>query len=244
MMGSRQENYFYNGLSASNKRGATWRVVGSQTVFSRLNESVVLAGAQQGGVPFDVDAWDGYQSNKNRTLNHLYSNNIGNNVFLSGDSHASWVNDLVWNGEKPYNEDTGAGAIGVEFAGSAISSPCPYGANITLPTANAFSKWLTEHNEQLQWSDLYYRGYYELHITHDEVTANYFGMPTLLTRNPYEISLANFTVKNGANKLTRPVAGGVAESGSLKNGKVKETNVTANTDNGTYFISHFNQEVL
>jgi alkaline phosphatase D len=31
MMGSRQENWFYNSLIASKQRGATWRVIGSQT---------------------------------------------------------------------------------------------------------------------------------------------------------------------------------------------------------------------
>lgn len=46
MMGSRQENYFYNKLGDSHDRGAVWRVVGSQTVFSRINESVVLGTGQ------------------------------------------------------------------------------------------------------------------------------------------------------------------------------------------------------
>lgn len=41
MMGSRQENWFYNQLSASQARGAQWRLIGSQTVFSRQNESIV-----------------------------------------------------------------------------------------------------------------------------------------------------------------------------------------------------------
>ena len=33
----------------------------------------------------------GYTANRNRTLKHLYDNNIGNNVFLAGDSHQNWV---------------------------------------------------------------------------------------------------------------------------------------------------------
>lgn len=231
MMGSRQENWFYNQLSASSNRGATWRMVGSQTVFSHINQNL-----GQGGVGEDVDAWDGYQSNRNRTFNHLYSNNIGNNIFISGDSHASWVSDLTWLDEKSYNAKTGQGAIGVEFAGSAVSSPSPIGANTPLNGANSVSKAIVGVNRQLQWQDFYYRGYFELCITHEQTTARYYGMPTLLTRNPYEISLANFTVKSGANRLQRPVAGGVAESGSLKYGQVKQTNLTVNTQNGKYFI--------
>lgn len=67
-------------------------------------------------------------------------------------------------------------------------------------------------------------------------------MPTIATRNGYEISLANFTVKSGANKLSRTkgvVAGGVVESGSLRYGKVVGTNVTHDTATGKYFVSSF-----
>ncbi|KAF2493175.1 phosphodiesterase/alkaline phosphatase D precursor [Lophium mytilinum] len=240
MMGSRQENWFYNQLSSSSSRGAAWRIVGSQTVFSRLNESVAY-GLEN---PLDYDAWDGYQANRNRTFQHLYNNNIGNNIFLSGDSHASWVSDLVWLDEKTYDPATGAGSIGVEFAGSAVTSPCPYGANISMALAHNATRFLVAANEELQWSDIYYRGYYELHISPSEVEAKYFGLPTVVTRNSYEISLANFTVKSGANRLARPVAGGFVESGSLKTGKTVMTNATVDTGNGTWFVSHFDLEVL
>ena len=55
MMGSRQENWFYHQLGVSAQRGARWRVIGSQTVFSRLNESVAYGKEN----PLDYDAWDG-----------------------------------------------------------------------------------------------------------------------------------------------------------------------------------------
>ena len=185
---------------------------------------------------------DGYQSNRNRTLNHLYSNNITNNLVLAGDSHAAWVSDLTWLGEAPYDETSGAGSIGVEFAGSAVSSPCPYGQNITLRSANNYSDWLEGANPELHWNDLYYRGYYELHITPEEVSAQYFGLPTIVNRNAWEISLANFTVVSGENRLHRPVAGGTVESGSLKGGSVRQTNATVDTQTGRWFVSHEDQE--
>ncbi|KAJ4391262.1 hypothetical protein N0V93_004879 [Gnomoniopsis smithogilvyi] len=240
MMGSRQENWFYNQLSESSSRGATWRIVGSQTVFSRINESLALGDEN----PFDYDAWDGYQANRNRTFNHLYSQGIGNNIFLAGDSHASWVSDLVWLGEKDYSPETGNGSIGVEFAGSAVTSPCPYGANISLDTANSYSTWLQNANQELQWQDLYYRGYYELQISPERVLANFFGMPTVVSRNGWEIPIANFTVEAGANKLQRPVGGGMVESGSLKGGLTKQTNITVDTNNGTWFVSEAALSVL
>ncbi|KAF2203455.1 hypothetical protein GQ43DRAFT_479007 [Delitschia confertaspora ATCC 74209] len=240
LMGPRQESWFYNELSTSAKRGATWRIIGSQIIFSRLNQSRASGDEN----PLNYDAWDGYQANKNRTLDLLYEKNIGNNIFLAGDSHASWVSDLAWLGAKPYDSVTGKGSIGVEFAGTAVTSPCPYGANITLAAANNASQWLTAANEELQWQDLYYRGYFELYISPQQVEAKYFGLPTVVTRNNWEISLANFTVKAGENKLSRPVGGGIVESGSLKGGKLVQTNVTVDTGNGTWFVSHEDLSVL
>ncbi|GAB7359940.1 hypothetical protein MBLNU230_g7465t1 [Neophaeotheca triangularis] len=234
LMGSRQENWFYNQLSHSKARGAAWRVIGSQIVFSNVNQSVVYGNVN----PQNYDQWDGYQANRNRTLNHLYENDIGNNIMLSGDSHASWVSDLVWLDHADYNASSGRGALGAEFAGSAVTSPCPYGQNISLATANNYSDWLITHNPELQWQDLYYRGYFELQLSYHEVRASYFGLPTVINRNPNEISLANFTVKSGENRLQRPVAGGVVESGALKGGDVRQTNATNATDTGLYFISH------
>lgn len=203
-----------------------------------MNESFAFGNKN----PLNYDAWDGYAANKNRTLAHLYNNKISNTVFLAGDSHLSWVSDLVWLDTHPYDPKTGDGAIGVEFAGSAVSSPCPYGQNISLNAANSYSTLLVASNRELQWQDVYYRGYFELNVGHDALHASYFGMPTIATRNGYEISLANFTVLSGANKLMRSngvVGGGVVESGSLKYGTVTGTNATNDTATGQYFISNF-----
>ena len=71
-------------------------------------------------------------------------------------------------------------------------------------------------------------------------------MPTIVNRNPDEISLANFTVLAGGNSLLRnPVpGGGVVENGALKGGKTVQTNETMNTDTGAFFISMDNEEDL
>ena len=239
-MGSRQENWFYKQLLSSKARNAAWRIIGSQTVFSRLNESVAYGNEE----PFDLDAWDGYTSNRNRTFQTLYTNNITNNIMIAGDSHANWVSDLVWLDEHAYDIASGSGSVGVEFAGTAISSPSPAGQNVTIAAANAGSQALIASNPELQWSELYYRGYYELHITPQKVKAQYYGMPTIVTQNPYEISLANFTVQSGENKLQRDptVGGGVVENGALKGGKTVGTNLTHNVANGSYFVSNFSVE--
>ena len=233
LMGSRQENWFYRQLVNSK---ATWRLIGSQIIFSHLNLTVEFGPE----TPLNFDAWDGYQANRNRTFQTLYENDIGNNIVIAGDSHANWVSDLVWLDTQPYDPATGSGSIGVEFAGTAVSSPSPAGQNITIEAANNVSNRLINDNRELQWQELYYRGYFELQFSQESVNASFFGMPTLINRNPNEISLANFTVLSGANALQRNPApgGGVVENGVLKYGSTRQTNVTNNTETGAIFISN------
>jgi alkaline phosphatase D len=235
LMGPRQEVWFYRQLRESAARGATWRLIGNQIIFSRINGSASYGDEN----PMNYDQWDGYQANRNRTFHTIYENGIGNNIFLAGDSHAAWASDLVWLDEHPYNAVSGSGSMGVEFAGSAVTSPSSAGQNITLEDAQKKSQWLTAANAELQWQEYYYRGYYELSITHDSVEAEYFGMPTNAERKGYEISLANFTVMAGENRLHRysgAPALGTVESGSLKGGQTVQTNITFDTSTGEYFI--------
>jgi alkaline phosphatase D len=230
MMGSRQENWFYGSLIESQKRNAAWRVIGNQVVFSRINQSQSFGPID----PLNGDQWDGYQANRNRTLQTLYNNKIDNTIFLAGDSHMNWVSDLVWLDEKSYDPVTGAGSIGVEFASTAVSSSSPFGSNTNIANGQKRSQFLIETNEELQWQEGYYRGYIELELGYDRSNVTYFGMPTLKTRNSLEIALAQFEIKAGANKLTRnpTVGGGVAEAGALKGGKINQTNRTIDTSTG------------
>lgn len=191
LMGGRQEKWFYRQLSESKKRGAKWRVVGSQVIFSGAsgldtdNWSVSIPPSSclylpifplistvihDGGLNLIEQA---YLANRNRTLQHLYTNNITNNIFLAGDSHRNWVADVAWVGKHEYNSTTGAGAVGVEFAGTAVSSS-GYSGGISGNINSA--KNLVNKNEVLQWQEGYYRGYFLLSLGKDKATAQFIGL--------------------------------------------------------------------
>ncbi|KAJ1331193.1 alkaline phosphatase D [Microdochium nivale] len=227
LMGSHQENWFYNTLTKSQKRGATWRIIANQIIFSRIEESYGLSG----------DNWSGYTANRNRTLKHLYDNDISNTVFLAGDSHQNWVSDVVWLDEKPYDPETGEGAIGVEFAGTAVSST---GVRGTIDHARTEAQYRVENNTELQWQDGYYRGYFILAASHDKVEARFYGSPSVASRNSWDLPLANFTVAAGGNKLDRPVGGGKVEAGYGKGLETAPTNLTLNTETQEWDVVGYN----
>lgn len=165
LMGARQENWFYKSMSQSQERGAKWRVVGNQIIISRLfeNDDGALSG----------DNWNGYIANRNRTLEHLYENKITNSIFLAGDSHQNWVSDLAWLGTKDYDKETGEGAIGVEFAGTAVSSSGQSGP--IEQAAGDYARGMIRRNDEMQWQEGYYRGYFLLKLTAEKATAHYYG---------------------------------------------------------------------
>ncbi|KAH9484338.1 Alkaline phosphatase D [Psilocybe cubensis] len=165
----------------------------------------------------DLDAWDGYRANRARVLDHLYNNKISNTIILSGDSHANWVSDLAHpNDTVTYNPTTGAGAIGVEFAGTAVTSGSAFGSGITPEKADVISRTLVDVNADLQWSEGSYRGFFTLSIDSDHLNATYYAMRNVSFANLDGFASAQFTVKAGQNRLSRPVAGGSVNAGVLK----------------------------
>jgi len=212
IMGFEQENWFLTSLSESQARGAIWRIVGQQIVFSQLNESNT----------YDLDAWDGYRANRLRVLEYLYDNHITNTIILSGDSHANWVSDLaIPNDTTTYNPNTGDGAIGVEFAGTAVTSSSAFGAGISPAAADKISQVFVGYNPDLQWSEGSYRGFFTLTIDSYDLNATYYAMENIKTANLNGFASATFNVRSGANKVTRPVAGGTVAAGVLKSSVVQ-----------------------
>jgi alkaline phosphatase D len=64
------------------------------------------------GVPFNVDAWDGYTDDRRELLEFIGANGISNVAFLTGDIHSSWACDVPHNGV----------SAAVEFVGPSITS--------------------------------------------------------------------------------------------------------------------------
>lgn len=218
LLGVQQENWFFRKLRESFSRRAKWRVVGQQVIFAGVNYG------DRPQTPYNADAWDGYRASKNRTLATIADNKIDNTIFLAGDAHASYVSDIIYKDVLPYDPLTGKGALGVEFAGTGVTSPGPVGQNGTFDASLPIAQFFVSNSQELQWQESYYRGYYELRFRRDKVTAEYFGVPHIRTRNGKEIKLAEFEVRDGENRLRRgkgnvPAVGKVV-AGALKNGEV------------------------
>jgi alkaline phosphatase D len=73
---------------------------------------------------------------------------------LAGDSHANWVFDITLDDQTGYDPATGQGSYGVEFAGTAISSPSPFGRNLTYHAHLNISDYYLRSNNELLYTPL------------------------------------------------------------------------------------------
>ncbi|KAG5351152.1 hypothetical protein C0989_007722, partial [Termitomyces sp. Mn162] len=124
-----------------------------------------------------IDAWDGYRKNRARVFDHLSNRSISNTVILSGDSHDNWVSDLA----PSYDEVTGNGAFGVEFGGTAVTSPSSFGTNISPTDADVISRGFVAQNPELQWSEGSFRGFFTLTVDPETLNATFYGMKNIST---------------------------------------------------------------
>ncbi|MFF4955766.1 alkaline phosphatase D family protein [Streptomyces sp. NPDC001222] len=99
--GRAQLDWLKAGLKASDTK---WRLVGNSVMIAPfvigsltadlLKPLAKLLDLPQDGIGVNTDQWDGYTHDRRELLDHLRSNAIGNTVFLTGDIHMSWANDV------------------------------------------------------------------------------------------------------------------------------------------------------
>ena len=155
-------------------------------------EQAILA---QPSIPYNLDAWDGYQAARETVLGTARS--LGKNlVVLSGDTHNAWANELA---------DMNGNAVGVEFATSSVSSP---GFEAYLPKENpamlagAFQQLI----KTLKYCDTARRGYMLLTATATECRADWVYVNTIASRKYTASTDKSLKVLAGASGRGRIVA--------------------------------------
>jgi alkaline phosphatase D len=135
-------------------------------------------------LPFNLDGWDGYPSNREAILQTVKAQKK-KLVALSGDSHNAWFTNLTTlSGEK----------IGVEFAGSSVTAPgfesAGLGALASSLDGSALVPQLGNSAigaglgliDDLNYSDTIRRGYLLMTVTADSVKGEYVFMSTVKSK--------------------------------------------------------------
>jgi len=162
MIGPHQLAWFKSQLSDTTVK---WRIIGNQVMIAPLD----LAGNLLNG-----DQWDGYPAERKRVFDYIMKQNIHDVVFVTGDIHSSWANDLP-HPDSTYNSSTGAGSVATEFIGTSITS--------TASGLSGVQGVIQLGNPHVKYVELTKRGYLLFDVNKQRVQGDFIHMSTIASHS-------------------------------------------------------------
>jgi alkaline phosphatase D len=143
------------------------------------------------GLPYDLDAWDGYPAARER-LYATFKATGASAVVVSGDSHAFWANEL---------HDMSGQRVAAEFGTAGITSPGIGDIFVGAPINEAFE----ERNPEVLYTDHGAKGFVLLTLTREAATADYVAVSTVYAPKAEAKVVRRFRVEpapNGVGAVT------------------------------------------
>jgi alkaline phosphatase D len=190
LLGAAQENWLAGEFTESVRSKATWNILGQQVMFAPQ-------APPNTAIP-NADVWDGYQASREHMFDLIERIGVGNFTVLTGDIHSSWAYDLPRRPFDGYDRTTGKGSLGVEFAGTSISSPTSLG---TGPEGAKQVAGIRASRPHLHYVDGDYRGYFVLDLTTQKLQADFYAVATVQERSLKERFAKGFVTESGRNHL-------------------------------------------
>ncbi|MET8559783.1 alkaline phosphatase D family protein [Streptomyces flaveolus] len=208
LTGRAQLDWLKAGLKASDTR---WRLVGNSVMISPFSFGSLsadlfkplakLLGLPQEGIAANTDQWDGYTDDRRELLAHLRSNAIGNTVFLTGDIHMAWANDVpVDAGTYPLSA-----SAATEFVVTSVTSD-NLDDIVKVPegTISAVAAPVIEAaNRHVHWVDTDRHGYGVLDITADRAQMDYYVLSDRTDANATSSWVRSYRTRSGTQKVER-----------------------------------------
>ncbi|MFE2582366.1 alkaline phosphatase D family protein [Streptomyces sp. NPDC059378] len=206
--GRAQLDWLKAGLKASD---TAWRLVGNSVMISPFAVGSLsadlfkplakLLGLPEEGIALNTDQWDGYTDDRRELLAHLRTNAIRNTVFLTGDIHMAWANDVpVDAGTYPLSA-----SAATEFVVTSVTSDnlddivkVPEGtvSAIAAPVIRAA-------NRHVHWVDTDRHGYGVLDITADRAQMDYYVVSDRTNVNATSSWTRSYRTRTGTQKVER-----------------------------------------
>ncbi|MEO6472096.1 MAG: alkaline phosphatase D family protein [Aeromicrobium sp.] len=148
----------------------------------------------------NTDEWDGYTADRRRVLEHLVTEEIGNVVFLTGDVHTAWANDVPAGQSGP--------SVATEFVVNSITSNNTDDFMGTKPrTASlALEALIQAENPHVRFVNLDDHGYSVLNVTPDGVQMDWHAISDRRDPEARSRLLTSWSVASGTSYVA-PVHG-------------------------------------
>ena len=183
MLGTRQEQWLHEGLRASQVR---WNILGNNVMVSRLDHD----GAA--GELLWHDAWDGFPAARRRLLEVIAEPAVRNAVFVTGDWHSTFVNDVHLDFDRPDSP-----VVATEFVGTSIST------NGDEPVYGPYYEPMIGFNPHIKFFDGDRRGYVRCRVTPDRWHTELRMATSVATRSAGQYTHATFEIEDGVPGAVR-----------------------------------------
>jgi len=187
LIGPEQEADLEAAWRASVAAGQPWRLIGNPMPIARTRvpdvaalglvpdlsnpAAAVLAWKGRWNLPFYPDTWDGYAWARERFYAVAREAGATDLVFLTGDSHSFWANQLA---------DAQGRAVGVELGTAGVTSPGDFiESGFDRATAARLDGAFADHNPEVLWTDSLHQGYVRVELGQSEGRAVFLSAPDL-----------------------------------------------------------------
>ncbi|MCQ9371385.1 alkaline phosphatase D family protein [Corynebacterium sp. 35RC1] len=190
-MGQEQFAWFRSALEASSAR---WQVVGTQIMFAPMTLPYSLdpevhqwlvdqLGLPEQGIPLNTDQWDGFAHERQQIVDLIAGSPQLNVVFLAGDIHSSWANNIPTS-ISDARRAAGAAvpeAAAVEFVAPSLTAPGLFETinrnEVLRPATRALLNEVAAHLQRINpWHraiDFERHGYLAIEVDTQEVRAKW-----------------------------------------------------------------------
>ncbi|WP_228977803.1 alkaline phosphatase [Streptomyces sp. DH12] len=206
--GRAQLDWLKAGLASSD---AAWRLVGTSVMISPvafgslpahlLKPVAELLGLPAGGLAINVDQWDGYTDDRRELLAHLQERAVRNTVFLTGDIHMAWANDVpVTAATYPKSPSAATEFVVTSVTSDNLDDILRVPANTASAVAAAAIKAANSH---VHWLDMDHHGYGVLDVTTERAQMDYFVLSDRRKPGASAKWARSYRTLNGTQKVER-----------------------------------------
>ncbi|MBT2366575.1 alkaline phosphatase D family protein [Streptomyces sp. ISL-10] len=208
LTGRAQLDWLKAGLASSD---ASWQLVGTSVMISPvafgslpahlLGPLAELLGLPQEGLAVNVDQWDGYTDDRKELLTHLTQRGIRNTVFLTGDIHMAWANDV------PVRAATYplSASAATEFVVTSVTSDnlddllhvAPGTVSLVAQAA------IRAANRHVKWVDMDNHGYGVLDVTAERTQMDYYTVSDRTNPDATSAWSRSYRTVSGTQKVER-----------------------------------------
>ncbi|MER5897228.1 alkaline phosphatase D family protein [Streptomyces sp. NPDC001876] len=206
--GRAQLDWLKAGLAGSDAR---WKLVGTSVMISPVAFGALpahllaplaeLLGLPGEGLAVNVDQWDGYTDDRKELISHLRDRSVTNTVFLTGDIHMAWANDVP---VKAATYPLSASAA-TEFVVTSVTSDnlddilrvAPQTVSVVAAAA------VKAANRHVKWIDLDSHGYGVLDVTAERSQMDYYVISDKTKKDATASWVRSYRTRSGTQKIER-----------------------------------------